>query len=217
MRLNTLKQKPDQAKLIRLIVLFNTVGLIGFIIPFTQSIFMALVPWHLTLMGIFIGLSHDRFDKHFLLFFAIVYIATFFAEWTGVHTGLLFGHYHYGKTMGRQLWQTPLVIGITWFMLIYSVGVLMQRTRLKNMLMRVVIGAALMVFLDLLIEPIATRFDYWQWHGGTIPFKNYWGWYVVSVLMLFVFEAFRFKKQGHVAPVLLLMQFVFFGVLNLAF
>jgi putative membrane protein len=217
MKLNIPNHTAKQAKIIELIVIFNLVGLIGFMIPATRHIFMLLVPWHLLLMGIFIALSHEKPDRRFIVFLMITYLVTFFGEWLGVHTSWLFGIYHYGRTMGCKLWDIPLIMGITWFLLIYSAGVLMQRSRVRNMLLRVVMGSVLLVLLDLLIEPIAARFDYWHWLGHTVPLKNYWGWLMVSVVMLFVFEAFRFKKQSLVGPVLLLMQFLFFGVLNLVY
>ncbi len=208
-------QTPKQAKLIRLIIIFNLVGMLGFAIPALQHVFMLLVPWHLLLMGIFIIISHERFDERFLFFFILTYTLTFFAEWVGVHTNFFFGNYHYGHTMGQKLWDIPLVIGITWFLLIYCAGVLMQWSRIKNMFFRVIIGSVTLVLLDLLIEPVAMRFDYWHWSGGIVPMKNYLGWFMVSIVMLFVFELFKFKKQSLVAVVLLGMQFVFFGALCL--
>lgn len=214
MKLNLPKQTQKQKKLTDLIITFNMVGLIGFVIPATRHIFMMLTPWHLLLMGLFLIIGHERFDRRILLFFVLTYIATFFAEWLGVHTNWLFGNYYYGHTMGRKLWGIPLIMGITWFLLVYSAGVAMQWSRIKNALLRIVIGSMLLVLLDMLIEPVAMKFDYWHWTNG-VPAKNYLGWLLVSALMLLVFELFRFKKQSLVAPVLLLMQFVFFGVLNL--
>jgi putative membrane protein len=214
MKLKLPQQTPKQKKLTDLIITFNMVGMTGFAIPATQHIFMALVPWHLLLMGMFMGISHEQFNGRFLFFLLLVYVLAFFAEWIGVHTQLIFGNYYYGQTMGYKLWGIPVIMGITWFLLIYGAGVTMQWFGIRNMLLRVITGSVILVLLDMLIEPIAMRFDYWHWAGGITPLKNYWGWLLVSMVMLFVFEAFRFKKQSLVAPVLLLMQFVFFGVLN---
>jgi putative membrane protein len=215
MKLSLPQQTPKQKKLADLIITFNIVGMTGFAIPATQHLFMALVPWHLLLMGICMVMSHELLDKRFLLFLLLIYLIAFFAEWIGVHTQLIFGNYYYGQTMGYKLWGIPAIMGLTWFLLIYSAGVTMQWLGIRNTLLRVITGSVILVLLDMLIEPIAMRFDYWHWAGGIVPLKNYWGWLLVSVVMLFVSEAFRFKKQSMVAPVLLLMQFVFFGVLNL--
>lgn len=215
MKLRLLKQAPKTTILIGLIIAFDIVGIIGFSIPATQYIFIGLVPWNLLLMGVFMVISHEQSVRKLLLFLTAIYILAFFAEWTGVHTQFIFGNYYYGQTMGSKLWGIPLVMGITWFLLIYSTGVAMQWLGIQNMLLRVMTGSVILILLDMLIEPVAMRFDYWHWAGSIVPLKNYWGWLLVSMLMLFVFEAFGFKKQSLAAPVLLLMQFVFFGILNL--
>lgn len=215
MKLNLPKQTIKQQRLIGLIIAFDVVGMAGFIIPATQHIFTALVPWNLLLMTVLIVLSHEQAGGKFLLFLVVVCTIGFGAEWTGVHKQLIFGNYYYGQTMSWKLWDIPVIMSITWFLLIYSTGITMQWLGVRNTLLRVITGSVTLVLLDMLIEPIAMRFDYWHWAGGIVPLKNYWGWLMMSVLLLFIFEAFRFKKQSMVAPVLLLMQFVFFGVLNL--
>jgi putative membrane protein len=73
----------------------------------------------------------------------------------------------------------------------------------------------ILVMLDILIEPIATHFDYWHWTDNSIPLKNYICWFLLSALLLSIFEKFKFKTQSVVAAVLLVMQFVFFGALGI--
>jgi putative membrane protein len=107
------------------------------------------------------------------------------------------------------------MIGVNWFLLIYAAGVTMQRSRLKSAFFRVIAGAAVLVLLDLIIEPVAIKFDYWEWNDGIIPLKNYICWFFVSAGMLYIFEWFSFKKQSIAAPILLVTEFVFFGVLEM--
>jgi putative membrane protein len=196
-----------------LIILFHFIGLVGLIIPFTRPLFLVLVPWHLLFMLVIIASSHDRVDSRFLFFALLSFIIGFSIEWLGVHKHWLFGNYQYGKTLGYQLFGVPLIIGVNWFLLTYSAGVLMQRSRIMNALWRIISGAFVLLLLDILIEPVAVRFDYWHWVNGVIPLKNYVCWFFVSMMMLLIFEMFRFKKQGIAGPVLLVMQFVFFGIL----
>lgn len=197
------------------IILFHAVGLVGFCIPALRPLFLQLVPWHLLLMLVVTVLSHAGRDNKFYVFIAIAFLLGFIAEWTGVHTGLLFGNYAYGKTLGLKLVEIPLMIGVNWFLLVYATGITLQHSRLKSPIMRVLTGAAILVVLDLLIEPVAIKFDYWSWTDGTIPLKNYLCWFLLSAVMLFVFEAFKFKKQSRAGLVLLITEFVFFGVLGL--
>ncbi|RFZ93009.1 carotenoid biosynthesis protein [Mucilaginibacter conchicola] len=159
--------------------------------------------------------SHKWVDAKFFIFIILIAVLGFTAEWLGVHKYWIFGDYSYGPTLGYKLLDIPLLIGVNWFLLIYSVGVLIQYSRLRNALIRILLGAAILVLLDVLIEPVAIRFDYWNWESAGIPLKNYGCWFGLSILLLSLFELFRFKKQNMAALVLLITQFVFFGVLNL--
>jgi putative membrane protein len=199
---------------IRLIVIFHLAGLIGFLLPITRPLFLQLVPFHLLLMMLILFFTHDQFDKKFLVFFFSIFIVGFTVEWIGVHTGKLFGNYVYGPTLGWQLNGIPIIMGANWFLLIYAAGVSLQYLPVKVIWLRVLIGAATLVLLDLLIEPVAIRLNYWQWVGNAIPFNNYLCWFVISAVLLLVFELCRFKKQSIVAVILLASQFIFFAALQ---
>jgi len=196
-------------------ILFHLVGLVGLSLPVSKELFLQIVPFHLLLMFGVIVLSHHKLNSSFGIFILLIFWLGFLAEWVGVHTGWLFGNYAYDSTLGLKLSGIPLMIGVNWFLLIYATGVAMQRSRLKSVFFRVMAGAALLVLLDVLIEPIAIKFNYWHWNSPGIPLKNYVCWFLVSAIMLYAFELFRFKRQGIAAVVLLLTEFVFFGLLNL--
>jgi uncharacterized membrane protein len=213
---NLLKEESTKSKIsVSIIILFHIVGLIGLSILATRLLFLYIVPFHLLLMLVVIVLNHNHVDRRFLFFVLVVFVLGFTAEWLGVHKHWLFGDYHYGKTLGLQLFDVPLIIGLNWFLLSYSTGVLMDRSRLKSMFFRIIAGALLLVLLDVLIELMAVHLDYWYWANDVIPVKNYICWFFASAIMLLVFELFRFKKQSNVAPVLLLTEFIFFGFLYL--
>ena len=72
-----------------------------------------------------------------------------------------------------------------------------------------------MTLLDILIEPVAIRLDFWSWTEGIIPLQNYVAWYVISALLFVAFFSFRFKKNNIIAPLLLILQFLFFGLNSL--
>jgi putative membrane protein len=198
-----------------IIILFHVVGFIGLSVPVTRGLFLSIVPFHLALMLAVIVLTHHKFNSRFGIFLLVVFWLGFIAEWIGVHKGWLFGHYAYDGTLGVKLSEIPLMIGVNWFLLVYATGVTLQRSRLKNTFLRIIAGAGLLVLLDVLIEPVAIRFNYWHWLTGSIPLKNYLCWFLVSAVMLYLFEWFSFKKQSIAAPVLLVTEFVFFGLLNL--
>lgn len=198
---------------VRLVIIFHLVGIVGLSIPATRSLFLALVPYHLLLMMGVLFFTHDKFAVKFVLFFLLIFTAGFAVEWAGVHTGRLFGNYAYGPTLGYGIDGIPLIMGINWFLLVYSVGVTLQYSGLKNMPLRILAGALILVLLDVVIEPVAIKFNYWHWAGGEAPVNNYICWFVLGAILLLVFELFRFKKQSIVGMVLLISQFIFFVAL----
>jgi putative membrane protein len=195
------------------IALFHAVGLMGFLVTAIRPVFLAIVPYHLLLMTVVITYTHKTLNGQLFRFLAVVVVAGFLFEWLGVHTGLLFGSYAYGTTLGGKLNGVPVIIGFNWFLLIYSTGTLMQRSNFKSPLLRVVCGALLLVGLDLIIEPVAVQFNYWRWAGNHVPLKNYVCWFIISALLLLAFEKFNFKKQGDAGTALLVSQFLFFEIL----
>ena len=190
-------------------------GIIGFANEPLVDLFMHLVPIHLLLMLALVLWNHQSWNKNIFIFSAIVYVASFVIEMLGTNTGLIFGEYAYGKTLGFKLWNTPLLIGVNWFILVYSMGCLLSRYRIHNSLLFACIGATALVVLDMLIEPIAMRFDYWQWAGNKIPLQNYVAWWLVAFIFMLIFNRLHFNKQNIVAVSLLIIQFLFFILLNL--
>ncbi|RVT98261.1 carotenoid biosynthesis protein [Mucilaginibacter limnophilus] len=200
--------------LVTLILLFHAVGIVGFTLIKTRPFFLVLVPFHLLLMTVLVVKSHNRLSKKFLYFFIITALAGFITELVGTATGLLFGTYSYGSTLGIKAAGVPLLMGLLWFLMIYSAGVTMRLSGLKYIVLRVLIGAALLTALDWLIEPVAIKFDYWNWKNNIIPMYNYVCWFGLSLVLLLIFELFRFKKQSGVAVVFLITQFIFFIALR---
>jgi putative membrane protein len=204
-----------QREAIKLIIIFHLIGLLGLSIPFSRSWFVAFVPWHLAIMFVLVFFNHHVINAKFIAFLVLIFAGGIWIEYTGVHSHWPFGDYIYGTTLGRTKNGIPPIIGINWFLLIYATAVAMQRSKLQRVTSRIVVGAVVLVLLDLLIEPIAVRLNYWSWAHNHVPLSNYISWFVISIIMLGLFEAFRFGKQNKVAPVLLLVQFIFFAILQL--
>lgn len=197
-----------------LIVIFHAVGLVGFLSPSLTPVFLRLVPFHLLLMLMLLILSHHGKNNDFKLFLLVTYLAGYFIEVIGVSTGYIFGAYQYGETLGVKLADVPLMIGINWVILIYSTGVTIRYLEIQNHVVRALIGAIFLVCMDILIEPVAIRFDYWSWTDLNIPFQNYVAWFAFSFCMMLFFFARKFRKQNPAAPVLLISQLIFFIVLG---
>jgi putative membrane protein len=212
--------KADKEKIaIAVVILFHLVGLVGFYLPSLQPLFLKLVPWFILLMVGVIVFSHQTLNKFFAIFSVAIVLLGYGAEWRGINKHTMFGEYAYGEVLGIKYDDVPLIIGFNWLLITYSTGVFM-RHYVSHFALRIIGGAFLMVFLDMLIEPVAVRFNYWHWRIGngylTAPISNYIDWFFVSLIFLTAFEAFQLKKQNRVGVVLLVAQFVFFALMHWA-
>ncbi len=196
-----------------IIILFHLVGLYGFLNPNLTDFFIQLVPFHLLLMLALLVISGNDGSMNIRLFALVVFIFGFLIEVAGVNTGLIFGSYTYGATLGLKLWETPLLIGVNWLILVYSTGVLLNGFW-PNKYFLALLGAIILVSIDFLIEPVAITYDYWSWTQQIIPMQNYLGWFAVSFTMFILFTSVNFKKQNRSAIVLFVTQVCFFIILN---
>ena len=71
----------------------------------------------------------------------------------------------------------------------------------------------MLVLLDWLIEPVAVKYDFWQWTNTVVPMQNYIAWFIISALLLFIFNKFEFQKNNKLAQALYIIQLVFFASL----
>lgn len=197
-----------------LIILFHIVGAAGFLLPALTPLFIKLVPFHLLLMLLLVLLAQPGKDAAFWSVSLAIYVAGFLVEYAGVSTGQIFGHYRYGATLGPKLGNVPLMIGVNWVLLVYSVSAVVNLVVIRAVL-RIPAGAALLVLLDFFIEPVAVKFNYWSWTGSSIPFQNYAAWFIFSIAILSMFSLVNPKQHNKPAAVLFITQLIFFAVLNL--
>ena len=198
-----------------LAILFYTVGFLGFTHPEYSNQFKLLVPFHLLLMFVLMLISHEDKNEAFWTFVLATFAAGFLIEFIGVTTGLIFGNYSYGATLGPKFAGIPVLIGVNWILVIYSAGVFLKIFGIKNHTIRALLGALVITALDFYIEPVAIKYDYWSWAGHQVPFHNYVGWFVFSFALLRLFYHLKFRKNNFAAIVLFIVQFVFFFVLNM--
>jgi bisanhydrobacterioruberin hydratase len=194
-----------------LVLSMHLAGVIGLLTP-ARAIFQLFTPLHIlatTVMLLYAG----RRNRGYLAAAGLVALGTYLVELAGVQTGLIFGEYTYGSTLGPKLAGTPLLIGVNWVLLSFAIGHLLAGLR-GSLLSKASLGATLMVGLDVLIEPVAMRFDFWDWSGGVVPFQNYLGWWSVSLLVfLAIFRWVPFRPNA-LAPWIWGAQLGFFLALN---
>jgi len=194
--------------------IYYTVGIAGFTIPFTRSLFRDLIGFSILLSAVLMLFFHRPWNRRFVIASLVVVLGGFFIEVAGVSTGLVFGQYHYGNSMGPRLFETPLLIGLNWWMLIYMISQLTRQTNL-NTFSQLTIGAAVMAGYDVFLEPVAIATGMWDWNSQDVPIQNYLAWFVISFFFL---GLFRWIKPGYNNPVankLLTAQLLFFVMLNI--
>ncbi len=194
-----------------LVLLFHIVGLIG-MMGDHPSFFIRNTPFNLLLSAALLFWNQDEWKPIHFLALLIIYSGGFLAEVIGTGTGLLFGNYWYGKTLGWKLWDVPVIIGMNWIMMIYLVGNLFIYMSL-SIWKKSALAALLLVLLDYFMEPVAMSFDYWQWENATVPVTNYICWYFISFLFLSLFFKAGFRKYNPLSAVLFFMQLLMFVVL----
>ena len=203
------KYKPY---LLYFLILVYVSGSIGFVI--NPTFFSPFTPYTL-LLSCFVFLIHSPLaDKKFLIaFFSIAFLG-FIIEVIGVKTGLIFGKYSYGNGLGFKLLDVPLIISINWAMLIFA-GIRIVSVIFANKIVSLVVAALLVTLIDLLIEQVAPRLDFWQFEGGLPGLHNYLGWIGVTFFTSYFFYPTIIKGNRNVSLILLILQIIFFTTLYL--
>lgn len=196
-----------------ILIIFHIVGLVGLSGKDAMT-FALLTPFNLLLSAFLLGLHHGALHKRFIGVALAVYATGVLVEWFGTNTGMLFGNYRYGAALGFKVDGTPLIIGVNWLLLVYCVSVIVQELRLP-FIAQAMLGAALMTGLDVIIEPIAMRYDFWQWENDIVPLQNYLAWFVVAVPLVALMIRTGRPPKNKMAPSLFITQVIFFSILNL--
>jgi bisanhydrobacterioruberin hydratase len=206
-------------------LLFHFSGFIA-IAFFHSQLFINLSPLTLLLCAGLLIWTQQKITASFIVFIVLAFIIGFVAEYIGINYNILFGNYQYGSVLGPKWQGVPWLIGVNWFSIMYCAGIAMsmlQQRITKNQPQAVssfnkywlnasfiVDSAGLAVLYDWILEPVAIKFGYWQWENNEIPSGNYWGWFIVSALVLLLFRLLSFPKRNLFAVHLLLIQVMFF-------
>ncbi len=179
--------------------------------------FVYLTSAHLVFTATLLLLGHRPNENTGLwIWVPICYFTGWIAEYVGVHGGWLFGRYIYGDVLGPKLWAIPLVIGVNWILVVYSVCQSINSAAPHlNTFVKIVLASLSLVALDYLIEPVAIALDFWTWADGLPPLRNYLGWLLVSAVQSSVFFTLLQYSENRLAPWLVVLQLVFFGFLRL--
>ena len=186
--------------------------MIGLLSP-VRWLFQLATPFHLLLTVSVLLCFHRDWRSSFWWFVGLVMLIGYWIEVLGVHTSLIFGSYAYDTTLGLKVLEVPLMIAVNWLLLTYLCGTVIHRLPF-NLPVKILLAAALMVAVDYLIEPVAIKYDFWHWETLRPPLHNYLGWLFTALLVQGLFFAISFKKDNPLAFPLLIIQVLFFLVLQ---
>lgn len=192
---------------IYIIIILHAVGIAGTLVPATAALTISLTPVNLLISSLL--LIYLSPNPKVYLFLVTSFIIGMASEIVGVQTGWPFGSYSYGTVLGFHLMEVPIIIGINWFMLTYASGVIAHKI-FTNSFLAILFGATLMVTIDLLIEPVAIQLGYWDWGNSAIPVSNYIAWWVISVLILLIFNRLLRNEKNLLVIPLIISQLAYF-------
>lgn len=153
-------------------------------------------------------------DRRLWMWLAAAFAFTFGVEAVGVATGAVFGEYVYGDTMLLQWLGVPFVIALNWCVLTLATNDLALRF-LPRPVAAAVVASILLALYDVVIEPVAIHLDYWRWSAVEVPLQNYLAWAVVALVISLPLQLLGIRFRSPVLPVYLVVQFVYFLVLNI--
>lgn len=197
------------------LIIIYIVGVFGIVCTSEtdRQLFLQLTPVNLSVTTFFTLLFHQKWNRNFILSSLLIFLIGFFIEVIGVKTQLIFGNYWYGKTLGFKIMDVPVLIGANWFLLIYIISTSFRK--IKNSLLFGLVCASVMTLLDVFIEPVAIKLDFWQWQDNLIPLQNYAAWFVISFSLFLFFRKINGRTENRFSIIVLAIQFLFFAFLNL--
>lgn len=117
-------------------------------------------------------------------------------EVLGVHTGVPFGDYAYGSSLGTRVHGVPPVIGLAWTMLAWPAAIAARRL-VDGFAARVLVGGWALAAADLFLDPQMVDAHRWRWSHPSphlpgvadVPLSNYAGWLAVSLVLSLAVQA----------------------------
>lgn len=161
-------------------------------------------------------LPHYNWLLYFEIFGFITFALAFFDAWrqqekyyryeiiSAVFFGLLLEivniyfaqAYFYHQDFLLQIYGVPLVIACGWALIIYAVMRLSDQYAIPWKF-KPFIDALTVLFLDLVIDPVASGLSFWQWRIPStqewfgVPYENFFGWMMVVLVFSFIMRWLR--------------------------
>ncbi len=197
-----------------LLAFFYAVGVLGHSLENFLPLMKVLTPYTLLVSTAFvIYVTRNEWNKKVIIWAVATFIFTFILEVVGVHTGVIFGRYTYGETLGLKLFEVPLIIGVNWVIIIYAVVSILTKAT-DNLFAFIFLAGTAVVAFDFVMEPVAVHLNYWMWEGDKIPFQNYLAWFIIALISATGYYFLKQKPESEVPIWYVGIQFLFFLLLS---
>lgn len=114
---------------------------------------------------------------------------TYAVEYVGATTGLPYGEFEYVVSLGPMLFGTiPWALPLFFIPLVlnaYLLALLVLGERARSRAVRVPVVAAMVVAIDIVLDPGAVALGFWRYEAGIfygVPAMNYAGWVLSAVV-----------------------------------
>ena len=192
--------------------LINISGFFGMLSD-QNEFFLSTTPYVLSLTLLLLILKHDLSDKKSKIGLVLIFLFGLIVEILGVNYGLFFGEYSYGANLGPKIYEVPYVIGFNWVLLIIATGSVSDKLIKGKEIYKIIFASFLMVLIDLLMEKSAPKLDFWEFVISPVPFSNYLWWFIFSLCFQYIFFKTVKTKEYNLSSNILVIQFLFFGML----
>ncbi|MDA9658600.1 carotenoid biosynthesis protein [Flavobacteriaceae bacterium] len=192
--------------------LINISGFFGMLSD-QNEFFLSTTPYVLSLTLLLLILNHDLSSKKSKIGLMLIFLFGLIVELLGVNYGLFFGDYSYGANLGSKIYGVPYVIGFNWVLLIIATGSVSDKLIKGKEVYKIIFASFLMVLIDLLMEKSAPKLDFWEFVISPVPFSNYLWWFIFSLCFQYIFFKTVKTKEYNLSSNILVIQFIFFGML----
>ena len=192
--------------------LINISGFFGMLSD-QNEFFLSTTPYVLSLTLLLLILNHNLSSKKSKIGLMLIFLFGLIVELLGVNYGLFFGDYSYGDNLGSKIYGVPYVIGFNWVLLIIATGSVSDKLIKGRKIYKIIFASFLMVLIDLLMEKSAPKLDFWEFVISPVPFSNYLWWFIFSLCFQYIFFKTVKTKEYNLSSNILVIQFIFFGML----
>lgn len=193
-----------------LLMIVYMASMIGFTTPHQQAWYLYYTPYFLLLNAIILAVYQKNKDKSLVLFWGSTLVAGTMIEGVAAKTGALYGAYRFGESLGPLVAEIPAAMPIYWLVIVGSSAVVAAKLLPKQTVGRILLGTLLAVGLNVLVQQVAARLDFWY-----LETSQLWQYILVQGLVVallnYLFGRWQVSSDNKLAGYIYGGLLIFFG------